>query len=108
MAPHAHRCTKGGKAAEGHKGSVVLLSTHGRPLSASPKPEKTCVCREEEDVISDPVSFQGPVQFYVLRNRSQRISGEGGWDQEGHGEFPDAHEFGEPLHRRQAQESGSY
>lgn len=53
--------------------------------------------------------FRGqPVQCYVLRNRNQRISGEGGWDQEGRGEFPDSCEFGKPLHRRQAQESGSY
>lgn len=32
------------------------------------------------DVISDSVSLQGPVQFPVLGNRNQRITGEGVWE----------------------------
>lgn len=32
----------------------------------------------KEGVISDSVSFHGPVQFYVLRGRTRRILGEGG------------------------------
>ena len=31
-------------------------------------------------IISDSVSLQGPVQFYVLRNRNQRNTGEGAWE----------------------------
>lgn len=54
------------------EGLVVLLGTQGRPalkLGGGPTERK-------EDVISDSVSFQGP----VLGNRNQRIAGEGVWE----------------------------
>lgn len=34
----------------------------------------------KEDIIFGSVSFQGTVQFYVLRNRNQRVTGEGVWE----------------------------
>lgn len=35
---------------------------------------------EREGIISDSISFQGQVQFYVPMSRTQRITGKAGWE----------------------------
>lgn len=57
-----------------------MLSEAAHNSETSFKPVEMGSAEGREGIISDSISFQGRVQFYVPTSRTQRITGKAGWE----------------------------